>query len=310
MFSLLGHSEFGFEVLKLLLKKSLKISYVTSKKFNRRHTDNLFVKFSDLCKKNNIPFLINKDVNEDFFINLNKSEKVKFCIIGGYDGILKSDYINSVEKVINTHFGIIPRNRGCNPTIWDILSGQNGGFTTYEVSEKIDLGNILEQKEVVYSNNITSEELYNLILNKSIENYSYIIDCLYNSEIKYLKPISNKNIYHSSDMPNNRFVSWNWKTEFINRFYRSLKFGNYPTIRTIDENQNIFELEPVKFSNKNYGKPGTTEILKNGNKIINTIDGTLEVKNLQTDKNLINIQDGKYYIPSNFSEVFLNDTYF
>ena len=307
MIALLGHSDFGLEVLKKILSKKINISYVTTKKYNKNHTDKSFIDFKNICADNDIPLLINRDVNDKDIIKFNMEKKVKFVIIGGYDGILKKPFISSVKKVINTHFGIIPRNRGCNPTIWDILSSKKGGYTTYEVNENIDLGKIIEQREIDYNNDVSSEQLYKLILSESLLNYDKIIDNLTLDKLKFISPRKMANKYHSKDMPNDRYISWNWKTEFINRIYRSLKFGNYPTIRSVDFKDRIIELNPIKFGTDFKDKPGNFKKNRGFTRIF-SVDGYVDVLNQDIQDPLKNIEQGKYSIPTNFKGTFFDDT--
>ena len=315
MIAFLGHSDFGEELLKKFIDKKIKISYATTKKNNKDHASKSLIEFRKICGYSDIPLFENVDVNSPKFLELNKSMGVKHAIIGGYDGIIKSDYLQSVDSVINTHFGIIPRNRGCNPSMWDILSGNKGGYTTYKISEGIDEGQVLLQETVETTDDDTSETLYKKVQDRAISSYDLIFDSIIKDEFEIVQPQDTKNIYHKCLMPNDRFVCWEWKTEFIIRMYRSLKFGDYPTIRTRLSNGANVELKIVSHGTDEQDKPGKFTKPVNGVSRIFTIDGYVDVLGmnnvmLNNDETLVSVSQGEYNIDMNHSEKYLEDTYF
>ena len=315
MIAFLGHSDFGEELLKRFISRGLKISYVTTKKVNKDHATKSLDEFRKICEYSNLQLFENVDVNSSKFVELNKDMGVSHAIIGGYDGIIKSEYLTSVKSVINTHFGIIPRNRGCNPSMWDILSDKSGGYTTYEISEGIDEGRILKQETVEIQNDETSESLYKKVQQKAILGYDTIFDSIEKNTFKHVDPIADTDIYHRCEMPNDRFVSWRWKTDFIVKMYRSLKFGDYPTLRTRLKNGANVELKLLDYGKDEIGAVGSFTRPVNGVSKVFTSDGYVIVSGLQNallnnDESLVSVSQGIYKINMNHSETYLEDTYF
>ena len=104
--------------------------------------------FVDLSKKNNIPCVYLKNCEEKSFIKWVKENKIDVLLITTQD-ILKKELIKSVKKgIINKHASILPNSRGLLPFFWNIINGKEQGVTYHVISEKIDLGEILLQKEV------------------------------------------------------------------------------------------------------------------------------------------------------------------
>ena len=191
-----------------------------------------------LCKENNINYMGNIDVNtNEQFKNI--IDTIDLVILGGYDKIIKKSILNLNSKTIfvNTHYGVIPQNRGCNPTIWSIIQDIPHGYTTYKLTEQIDYGEIYEQYKY-YNDNITSYDLYNHLLHVSKNNFPLILNKILLDETYTLN--NDKNSYKKQGMPNDSYISWHWNTKFILLFSNCLYFPPYKPSRTIFNNNDIF----------------------------------------------------------------------
>ena len=170
---LFGISDFGIGFLKNLINSKYKISFVTSKSKPVLHALNLENELKNICNKNRIQYLGNVDANTPNIIK--KSASVDLCILGGYDKILKKEILSAPKHgFINTHLGIIPENRGCNPSMWAILNNIQQGATTYFVNEKIDKGSIIDIQKLE-DNSLNSYDAYQALSQKVSDN---IISCI------------------------------------------------------------------------------------------------------------------------------------
>ena len=144
-----GISKPGLVFLERILKSSLNVKFigVCGKLKKKKHADKYEKKLLQICKKNKIKFYEPRNITPSFI----RKFKNSLGIIGGYDKILDKKLINSFSiGVFNFHFGIIPYTRGCNPTMWSILQGDVAGYTIYRISEKIDLGDIVLIKKLLF----------------------------------------------------------------------------------------------------------------------------------------------------------------
>ena len=223
-----GISGFGIQFLKNLIKSKYKISFVTSKHKSVLHISDIEKELISICHNNGLNFIGNVDCNDSSIVEICK--KVDLCILGGYDKILRKDVLSAPKLgFINTHLGIIPENRGCNPSMWAILNNIDQGATTYFVNEKIDRGNIIEIQRLK-NRDLNSYEAY-CELSKITS--SRIVSCLEKIEAGYSNiPIIGKERYHRKGMPNDGFVSWYWNDNFIKRFSDSLIFPPYAPMST------------------------------------------------------------------------------
>lgn len=212
--------------------------FVTSKSKKIPHVLGIEKELKDYCVKNKLKYLGNIDANDESFVEMCRAADL--CVLGGYDKIVHADFINASKYgAINTHFGLIPENRGCNPVMWAILESRPQGFTTYFVSEKIDYGEIIDRYEVKISKRLNSYKTYKLLSELSIDRLLKILETIWD---KNYKPADINNLpsnYHKQGMPNDSWISWHWNNEFITRFSDCLIFPPYPCARTIFKRHEI-----------------------------------------------------------------------
>ncbi len=265
-FFFFGTSKLGIFILKSLIKqKDFNIIGAIGKKNKKNHADKYENQLIQICRKNKIKYFKNFD-------EIKKNIKNNtFGIIGGYDGILREDFIKYFGKgIYNFHFGIIPNVRGCNPTIWSLLKYKQAGYTFYKINSKIDYGEIVNIGKLKITSRDNSFTIYEKLTKQASVYFKKFLINLKKNKIYFIKNHYKKreNNYFKKYLPNNSYYSWNWKNEFINKFSKSLEFPGYKTGRTLIKSKDIY-LKIKKFVNKKniYKiKPGT--ILYKKNKII------------------------------------------
>jgi len=241
--SFFGINEYGIKFIKYLIenKDKFNIKLVSGKYKKRNHSDELEIELKEICKKNNLNYVGNIDINTHIE-TFNILKKTELAILGGYDKIVKDNIINiDGLKIINTHLGVIPYNRGCNPTIWSILRDEiPHGFTTYLVNKNIDFGKILDIYE--YRNdNITSRDLYDELVNESVKRFDKIILKIHNNEyINIDEKLKDKRYYSKQGMPNDGYINWSWDVKNIKKFSNALVFPPYKPCKTRLNNEDIY----------------------------------------------------------------------
>ena len=77
--------------------------------------------------------------------------KPDFVISHGYDKKVGGDVIELMKgHIINTHPSMLPVNRGMFPNFWSFVYDTPKGFTIHNMAPKIDAGDILIQKELIF----------------------------------------------------------------------------------------------------------------------------------------------------------------
>jgi methionyl-tRNA formyltransferase len=226
----LGISDYGFGYLKKLVEsEEYEVAFATSKSRPVPHIASLETELQDYCRAHDIPFLGNADANDPAFITHCKETDI--CIFGGYDKIVKSAFIHApTHGVINTHFGLIPENRGCNPVLWAILENKPQGFTSYFVTESVDSGHTIERYTLSPGPRRSAYETYQLLCVEAINRFLPMLEKVKRGiTVPHMGP---RGTYHQQGMPNDSWISWQWTNEFLQRFSDALTFPPYPGART------------------------------------------------------------------------------
>lgn len=93
---------------------------------------------------------------------------IAISVYFGY--IFKKPFLDIFPRgCINLHPAFLPYNRGAYPNVWSIIDGTPAGTTLHYVSEGIDNGDIISQKQVEVNITDTGETLYRRLESASIE---------------------------------------------------------------------------------------------------------------------------------------------
>ncbi len=122
-----------------------------------------------------------------------KYNDIELIISYGYRHIITSDILFLIPA-INLHISYLPFNRGADPNFWSFVEDTSKGVTIHMIDEKLDTGDILLQKEIIFSEFETLKTSYNKlqdeIQNIFINNWP---------ELLKIKPIKqDKGTYHNS----------------------------------------------------------------------------------------------------------------
>jgi len=169
----------------------------------------------DICNRLGFKYSVISHNSEECK-NFISSEKFDLGIILG-SRILKKDIIDKFNiGILNMHPGLLPENRGLDNIKWGILNNIKQGVTTHLINEKIDLGMLIEKKEI---NVFTDDSLLDILLR--IQNLE--LDMMISSVLK---------------IKNNTFLS----TPLIG--------GNY--FKSMNENDEIEMSNKFDYYKKNY----------------------------------------------------------
>tara|TARA_R110000787_G_scaffold71764_2_gene159740 strand:- start:2244 stop:2792 length:549 start_codon:yes stop_codon:yes gene_type:complete len=106
---------------------------------------------------------------------------VDYIISFGYKHIINKQIIDLFHpNIINLHISYLPYNRGYHPNFWSFKDNTPKGVTIHLIDEGIDTGDILIQKEIIFSKEEdTLSKTYNRLIeeiqNLFIENCDNIL---------------------------------------------------------------------------------------------------------------------------------------
>jgi|LakMenEpi03Aug12_release.lakeMendotaPanAssembly.Ray.scaffolds.fasta_scaffold225287_1 cupin fold WbuC family metalloprotein len=159
-------------------KNKKNILYLTNKK---KLFKNKIVKF--LEKDKNIVSLESKKVSLEYL----KKKNFDFVISDRYDKIIKKDVIRKYKnKIFNIHHSFLPYARGTNPIFWSVYNRFPYGVSIHHLVEKVDAGDIIAQKRILYNENQNLNQLYNKT--------RYIAEKLFIANWEKIKTMKYKNI--------------------------------------------------------------------------------------------------------------------
>lgn len=156
-----------------------------------------------------------------------KRIKPKLVISYNYMHIVKKNVIDLLgNRIINMHISYLPWNRGANPNFWSFAENTPKGVTIHLLTEKLDQGDILFQKEVhMDPKNETFvssyDKLHTEICDLLIDNWDVIV----NGDPEPCKQVGVGSYHSISDFEqvySKLNFSWTDKVDDVVRQYESL----------------------------------------------------------------------------------------
>jgi len=148
-------------------------------RFLRRSVNFLSNRYSEIQLRHrwNMPVLFVEDVNASHF-----SSRISYRdvgIIAGFNQIFKKDVIEKFRLLVNFHPSLLPLYRGPVPSYWCIKNREEKtGYTLHTVTERIDSGEILFQKDVTVGSIVDANELDRKIALEASETLWHFLDAL------------------------------------------------------------------------------------------------------------------------------------
>lgn len=164
-------------------------------------------------------------------------------------------------KFVNIHFSLLPKYRGASAVQFAILNDEKEyGITYHLIDATLDTGDILYQSRYPLNENLNSEEAYQYLFEKSINEISPFISQYIDGRIKAIPQDHSKAVYtYSKTNPKHTFIFKEdaYISEISNerKFFREIKAYNpwpKPQIQTsLLLNLNQFKNFQLKDTNNN-----------------------------------------------------------
>ena len=147
----MGTPEFACSSLLSLIRSKHDIVGVITQP-DRRKGRGMEVSFSpvkELSLKNNLNIYQPLNINDPEFINFLRKISPDLIVIVAFGRILSKELLKLPKyRCINLHPSLLPKYRGAAPIPWAILAGEEKtGVTTFYLSEEVDSGDIILQRE-------------------------------------------------------------------------------------------------------------------------------------------------------------------
>ncbi|WP_185881876.1 methionyl-tRNA formyltransferase [Blattabacterium cuenoti] len=299
----IGSTPFSFFSLKELYTRKYNIVGIITAPdppFSRRKKNSFPIK--EYALENHIPLLQPKNLLDSSFLRNFTMWKADIQIVVSFRLLPKKIWAHPKMGTFNLHASLLPQYKGPAPINWAIINGEDKtGLTTFFISNQVDSGNILLQKEIEIKRDETAGELENKL--KKISG-SIVRKTLEGILQKTIKPIPQKIISSSSLKYAPKISSIDckihWKVSSIDDIYNKIRgLSPYPSAWTtlfFKENRFVrFKIFLTKKIRKTHNFPiGSVIISSCEMKIsvkegfISVIEGQIEGKKKMNIKNLIN----------------------
>lgn len=155
-------------------------------------------------------FTFYKCRQENQLIEILSTLNTRFIILA--HSLLLSKSVISIAQapIYNVHPGLIPKYRGVDVVYWSLFNYENPVLTLYEVSHRIDNGEILYEETVPIENFNTIEECLAYISRRSIEILGNIDRFITTNRISSHKNEVVNNLYHRMDSEKRKLVEKNF----------------------------------------------------------------------------------------------------
>ena len=131
---LLGKGDLSIKVADFLIEKNFNLTIIPDKPEPTWSSS-----LQGWAIKNNVKF-----VESGRYQDYDNLEKIDLAISIFYGKIIKKDFIEKCEKIINLHNAPLPKYRGVRPINWALKNNEDyHGVTIHQITEGIDDGPIL-----------------------------------------------------------------------------------------------------------------------------------------------------------------------
>lgn len=157
-----GDRKISVKILKFLIEKGhYPKALLVSEKQSSSHASELI----ELCKNFNCPVIEGKSFTEKDNVEKFKFFQPDYFICIHFPYIITKQILN-IPNVgfLNLHPAFLPFNRGWNTPTWAIIDDTKYGATLHFMSEELDRGDIIHQKELIVEPYETANELYQRVL--------------------------------------------------------------------------------------------------------------------------------------------------
>lgn len=221
---------------------------------------NTVLSMKSFCERNNIDYIeIEVESITSFLMSI--TEKTLLLSISNRYIFPNTVITKDNLEIINYHGALLPKYPGRNAEAWAIFNQESvGGITWHKVAKEIDAGEIIIQKELDISKDITSLLLLKKYGVIALEGFKEILSSLLDgSYVSFPQKGEIHKMRYSSMKPNNGYLDIDWDGHKISAFLRSMDYGplqtfGVPKIILLDKEYNIekYIITPIKISNDGY----------------------------------------------------------
>ncbi|SDY57916.1 formyltransferase family protein [Lachnobacterium bovis] len=220
LYLVIGTGELAVQIAATLMKQGVSVVV-----FEVKYSDNSLV--SKGCKDNNIEYKCVKKEELTAYLE-SKINKYKLKVISAVNTyIFPKDIVNHKNFFgINYHNSLLPLHAGMNVESHTIFMGDRvTGITWHIISDKIDKGKIICQKEIKIDDNETSLTLLGKQMKLGYETFLGFMKNFIDNSIDSFDNSGTGSYHKISDKPCDGMITLDMPDDQIDRFLRAYDYG-------------------------------------------------------------------------------------
>ena len=224
------------------------------------------------------------DVNDPQFVEFVRSAKVDVIAVCFYPQILKSAILQAPRLgAINCHPSLLPRYRGPQPTFWMLKNGESvAGVTAHMMTEKIDVGPILVQREIPILETENAAQLLQRQHHTAAPALVDALDALVGTPHHRAQGNAVESSYFGRRKPTDTALDWNASARELGNLLRALQPYEPLRARFAGRTVHIYEARPHEASQPPC-VPGQIISKGKGTLLVGTGSGTLEITSYEIE---------------------------
>lgn len=235
------------------------------------------------AQKYNLPLYQPERVSSSLFIQELKKIECDLIIIVSFGEILSKDVLN-IPKLgcINVHSSLLPKYRGAAPVSWALLNGETKtGVTTFWLTEKMDRGDVILQKEVQILKDDNKGSLEEKLSHTGAELLKETVIKIHDGSALRIPQDERQATYTKKINKNDGLIDWKQTAENIHNKIRAM--NPWPGAYTFIEGVRVEIWESEVSSENGKENAGTVVLMDERGIGISTGQGILIAKELQAE---------------------------
>ena len=254
-----GSGKIAVPCLEFLVKEKYDILVVTSPdKQKGRHLLTSATPVKEFALKQNLSIFQPNNPSFSDSIEFLRTLKPDIFIVFSFGKILSKDLLNLTQIFpLNIHASLLPKYRGAAPINWALINGENKiGITVIKMSEGIDGGDMVLQKEIEIDNLDNAMTLQDKLASLAVTALAETLDNIKNKKTNFLKQDDSKASFAPKLKKEDGKIDWNKKAEQINNQIRGC--FSWPGAFTFYKNSmiKILRAEVIDINIEHKYKPG------------------------------------------------------
>ncbi len=274
----------SFCLEKLMEKHTIAFIVTAEDKPSGRKLKIRYNQVKEIALKRNIQLHQPANLRDRDFIKAIEKENASIFVVVAYGKIIPSEIFSLPPLgTINLHPSLLPKYRGAAPIQWALINGESEtGVTVQMMDEKLDSGDILTQKRIPIHINMTSDDLYKIILPLGADLLIETIELLKKNSIHPVKQNNEEATYCGRIGKNTSRIDWTKRSSEIHNLVRGL--NPIPVAWTTFRGKNI-RIWKTAMCTEHIESPesGYLIVYKKKRLLVGTGDGYIEILQIQPE---------------------------